>query len=302
MTSLLQIVAYCLIVLVPLLFLCRFLGARLRRYFQVVMSFGANGYFPGFIAKAVYQGPLKAFCVPFLNCYACPSAFFSCPIGTIQHFMVVRAIPYYVLGYLGFIGAFVGRMPCGTLCPFGFFQEILYKFSSIKISIPKQLRSFRFVVLVGLVIIAPWITGENWFSKLCPVGTLIGGLPWVTISHEVRSMIRELFWIKVALLLFFVVSSVLAKRPFCQTTCPLGAIYSLFNRISLVRLKWNPELCTHCDKCLEVCPMEIKVYEGENTGHCIRCLDCTACEAITVTTVLTKEETGNPVVADGSFL
>ncbi len=28
--------------------------------------------------------------------------------------------------------------------------------------------------------------------------------------------------------------------------------------------------------------MEIKVYEGENTGHCIRCLDCTACEAINV--------------------
>lgn len=258
------------------------------------MSFGANGYFLGFISKAVYQGPLKAFCVPFLNCYACPSAFFSCPIGTIQHFMVVRAIPYYVMGYLGFIGAFLGRMPCGVLCPFGFFQEMLYKFPAIKIPIPKFLRSFRFLVLVGLVIIAPWITGENWFSKLCPVGTLIGGLPWVTISHEVRSMIRELFWIKVSLLLFFILSSMVAKRPFCQTCCPLGAIYSLFNRISLVRLKWNPELCTHCDKCLEVCPMEIKVYEGENTGHCIRCLDCTACEAITVATVFSKEESEQP--------
>ena len=31
--------------------------------------------------------------------------------------------------------------------------------------------------------------------------------------------------------------------------------------------------------------MEIKVYEGANTGHCIRCMDCTACEAISVTTV-----------------
>ncbi|GAB4260925.1 MAG: 4Fe-4S binding protein [Deferrisomatales bacterium] len=263
---------------------------KTRRFFQIGMSVGANGYLKGFLAKAVYQGAGKGFCVPILNCYACPSAFFSCPIGTIQHFMVVRAIPYYVLGYLGLIGGFVGRMPCGTLCPFGFFQELLFKLSSFKIAIPRYLRSFRFVVLVSLVFVIPWITAENWFSKLCPMGTLIGGLPWITMSHEVRSMIRELFWMKVALLIFFTASSVVAKRPFCQTTCPLGAIYSLFNRISLVRLKWDAATCTHCDKCFEVCPMEIKVYEGENTGHCIRCLDCTACEAITVTTVLPGRE------------
>ncbi len=45
--------------------------------------------------------------------------------------------------------------------------------------------------------------------------------------------------------------------------------------------------------------MEIKVYEGENTGHCIRCLDCTACEAITVTTVLPRTEP-SPGVADAA--
>jgi len=264
---------------------------KARRYFQLGMSLGANGYLKGFLAKAVYQGGGKGFCVPVLNCYACPSAFFSCPIGSIQHFMVVHAVPYYAMGYLGLIGALVGRMPCGTLCPFGFFQELLYKVRSVKIAVPRYLRSFRFVVLAALVFVVPWITSENWFSKLCPMGTLIGGLPWVTISEEVRSMIRDLFWIKVAMLIFFAASSVLAKRPFCQTACPLGALYSLFNRVSLVRLRWDASTCTHCDKCFQVCPMEIKVYEGENTGHCIRCLDCTACEAITVTTVLGRSTT-----------
>jgi len=259
---------------------------RLRRYFQIGMSLGANGYLKGFLAKAVYQGTGKGFCVPILNCYACPSAFFSCPIGTLQHFMVVRAIPYYALSYLALIGGLVGRMPCGTLCPFGFFQELLYKLPSIKIPVPKPLRSFRWLVLVGLVFVIPWITAENWFSKLCPMGTLIGGLPWVSISYEVRAMIRDLFWIKIALLIFFTASSVVAKRPFCQTACPLGALYGLFNRFSLMRLHWDPKTCTHCDKCSEVCPMEIKVYEGANTGHCIRCLDCTACEAIRVVTAL----------------
>jgi polyferredoxin len=271
---------------------------RARRYFQLGMGLGANGYLRGFWARSVYQGNGKGFCIPALNCYACPSAFLSCPIGSIQHFMVVHAVPYYAMGYLGLIGAVVGRMPCGTLCPFGFFQELLYKVRSVKIAVPRYLRPFRFVVLASLVFAIPWVTGQNWFSKLCPMGTLIGALPWVTISGEVRSMVQDLFWIKVAMLIFFVVSSVVAKRPFCQTTCPLGAIYSLFNRVSLVRLHWDAATCTHCDKCFRVCPMEIKVYEGENTGHCIRCLDCTACEAITVTTVLARERAAGAVVPE----
>lgn len=259
---------------------------RLRRYFQVGTTIGINSYYKGFVDKAIYQGQWKSFCMPVLNCYACPSAVTSCPIGTIQHFMVVRAIPYYVIGLVASIGVIVGRMPCGTLCPFGFFQDMLHKMPSVKVYIPKALRFFRYAVLVGLVFILPWITAENWFSKLCPMGTLIGGLPWVTISPEVRSMIRDLFWVKVSMLIFFTASSVVAKRPFCQVVCPLGALFGLFNRFSLLRLEWDASKCTHCRKCQEICPMEIEVWKGENTGHCIRCLDCTDCEAIRMSTVL----------------
>jgi polyferredoxin len=264
---------------------------RLRRYFQFGMSFGINSAFKGFFSDppAVYQGAGKGFCVPVLNCYACPSALFSCPIGTLQHFMVVHQIPYYVMGFLGLIGTTVGRMPCGTLCPFGFFQDLLYKLSSVKIRIPSVLRNFRYFVLVALVFVFPWILNENSFSKLCPMGTLIGGLPWITVSTEVRGMIRDLFWIKVAMLIFFTASSVVGKRPFCQVACPLGALYGLFNRFSLLRLRWDASKCTHCRKCQEICPMEIEVWKDENTGHCIRCLDCTDCEAITMCTVLPGE-------------
>ena len=269
---------------------------RGRRYFQLGVTLGANSWIKGYWVKAVYQGATKGFCAPVLDCYACPSALFSCPIGTLQHFMVVRAMPYYALGYLGAVGAFLGRLPCGILCPFGYFQELLYKLPSMKIRIPRYLRLFRYPVLVFLVFLIPWISSENWFSKLCPMGTLTGGLPWVTMSAEIRNMVRDLFWIKIAILIFYAASSVIAKRPFCQTTCPLGALYGLFNRWSLVRLRWEPGKCTHCDRCYEVCPMEIKVYEGANTGQCIRCLDCTACEAISVTTVLAPE--GEPSSPD----
>jgi polyferredoxin len=224
--------------------------------------------------------------VPVLNCYACPSAFFSCPIGTIQHFVAAHAVPFYTFGYLALVGFLVGRMSCGILCPFGFLQELLYKIPSPKIRIPRYARSFRFVALAGLVFVLPWLTHESWFSKLCPAGTLEAGIPWFSLSAEIRWMAGGLFWTKIGILLFFLLSSIVARRPFCQTSCALGALYGPFNRVSLLRLDWDPNTCTRCDKCLEVCPMEIKVYESPNTGHCIRCLDCTSCPSIRVTTAL----------------
>ncbi|HZW36484.1 MAG: 4Fe-4S binding protein, partial [Deltaproteobacteria bacterium] len=192
-----------------------------RRIFQTLGTLLPNSYLQGFslslahgairVTPALYQGPLKGVCTPLLNCYACPSALFSCPIGAIQHFMVTGSAPYYAAGTLSVIGASVGRMTCGTLCPFGFLQDLLYKFRTLKVSIPVWTRYFRYAVLAVLVFLIPYLTHENWFSKLCPAGTLMGGLTWVTLDLNVRSMIRSLFWVKVSILLFFVATSLPVK-------------------------------------------------------------------------------------------
>ena len=114
-----------------------------RRIFQLLAAIGQNGYYFGFKNSNIYQGSLKEICAPTLNCYACPGAVFACPVGTLQHFVIVgQAVPYYVAGYLAAIGAFVGRMTCGWLCPFGFLQDLLYKVRSVKIRIPRFLLFF----------------------------------------------------------------------------------------------------------------------------------------------------------------
>ena len=95
-------------------------------------------------------------------------------------------------------------------------------------------------------------------------------------------MIHELFWVKIAILITVVSFSALSKRPFCRIICPLGAIFSLFNRVSIVRLAWSESLCTHCDKCTRICPMDISVYKDANNHNCIRCLDCSQCPAVKV--------------------
>ncbi len=263
-----------------------------RRIFQSTLGVGvSNAYLKGFVPPgALWQGQSKGFCVPVLNCYACPASLFACPIGTLQHFVIIRAVPFYFLGLFATISMAVGRMACGTLCPFGYLQDILYKIRSFKIRIPQWMTYLKYAALVGLVFIIPFYTLQPWFSKLCPVGTLTGGIPWVTINSEIRMMIRELFWVKIAILLSVVVFSALSKRPFCRTTCPLGAIYSLFNRVSIMRLAWHESACTHCDKCTRICPMDIAIYKDANNHNCIRCFDCTQCPAVTITHAFSKME------------
>jgi polyferredoxin len=80
--------------------------------------------------------------------------------------------------------------------------------------------------------------------------------------------------LKVAILLFFLIWMVVSKRPFCRFVCPLGAIWSPFNRHSALLLDVDEERCTRCELCFEVCPMDIMVYEGPNSSQCIRCLEC----------------------------
>jgi ferredoxin-type protein NapH len=242
-----------------------------RRIFQGLGAVLPNAYVQGFLSVSLYQGPLKGVCTPLLNCYACPSALLSCPIGALQRFAVTGKVSYYTVGTLSVIGAGVGRMTCGTLCPFGALQDLLYKFRGWKASLPEWTRYLRYVVLAALVFAIPYATRENWFSKLCPMGTLSAGLPWVTI------------------LLFFVTTSTMVKRPFCRAACPLGAVFSLFNKASFLQLAWDPDTCTRCGKCQKICPVDIRPDRNRTNPDCLRCLDCTRCPSLKLTTVFHRQ-------------
>lgn len=266
-----------------------------RRLVQILVAFGQNGYLLGFTNKAIYQGSLKEYCTPTLNCYACPGALFACPIGSLQHFVIVgQAIPAYVMGYLAAIGAVVGRMACGWLCPFGFFQDLLYKVRSVKIKIPHVLIYLKYLVLAGLVFTITFIYQEPWFSKLCPDGILIAGLPWSLLDEGIRSMLVKFFWIKLGILSVFTVWSAVAKRPFCRTACAVGTIFSFFNSFSLYQMRVDHDCCTRCDRCRENCPMDIGIWENERSVDCIRCLECTACPCVEYHTVFERLPSAAP--------
>lgn len=262
----------------------------IRRWIQISATLLCNAYWLFPFSRHIYLGHLKSLCVPGLNCYSCPAAAGACPIGAIQTFMAsVRPnfkagsqhLGLYVIGMLGFIGSIVGRMPCGWVCPFGFLQELLYKIPSPKFGVPKILTHMKYVFLGFLVFILPLTAvdefgyGMTWFCKfICPAGSLEAGIPMILLKPELRHATGLLYISKVTILALFIVWMVLSRRPFCRTTCPLGAVYSLFNRHSIFRMTHDPEKCTRCEACYADCPMGIKFYEGANQHDCIRCLRC----------------------------
>ncbi len=68
--------------------------------------------------------------------------------------------------------------------------------------------------------------------------------------------------------------SILFYRPFCKWICPLGAIYSLFNKISFLSIKIEDEKCVGCHQCTKACKMDVNVIKTPNHPECIRCGAC----------------------------
>jgi len=255
-----------------------------RRPFQLISTLVTNSYFYGmFAGNAIYTGALKHFCVPSLNCYSCPLAMFACPIGALQAVAAgfTYQLAFYVIGIIGTVGALVGRMACGWICPFGLLQEYLYKIPSPKFKIPRFLGYMKYFMLFVMVLALPALLvddlglGAPYFCKLiCPAGTLEGGIPLPLIHAQLRTQLGGLYFWKVSLLVFFLGWMIVSHRAFCRTTCPLGALYSFFNKLSLYSMSWNATTCIKCDTCYKECPMGLKAYESANAGDCIRCLKC----------------------------
>lgn len=257
---------------------------RWRRFTLAAGVLLSNGYLSAFVSGQVYRGPLKGACLPFISCFACPLALFSCPIGTLQHFAAIRAVPLLLIGGLGLLGVTLGRATCGWLCPFGLLQDLLHRLPGPKVQLPGSLTRLRYVVLVLLVLLVPYLTGAPWFSKLCPAGTLSAGIPWVLGDARAAAAIGEvgaMFLAKLLILGVFLGLFVMIKRPFCRTTCPFGAIMSLFNRVSVLQLRVAPG-CRGCDRCRARCPVDLRVSDDPASRDCVRCLRCTACDRVSV--------------------
>lgn len=259
--------------------------ARFRGWIQAAATLLTNIHIPNLLKGKIYQGNVKTMCVPGLNCYSCPAATGACPIGAFQ--AVVGSskfkFTYYITGFFILLGVLLGRFICGFLCPFGWFQDLLHKIPGKKFSTAKlkPLRYLKYVILVVFVILLPaFVTnslgmGDPFFCKyICPQGVLEGAIPLALANSGIRAALGHLFTFKFTVLALFIILSILFYRPFCKWICPLGAIYSLFNKVSFLKIQVDHEKCVGCQKCSRVCKMDVNVVDTPNHPECIRCGEC----------------------------
>ena len=255
---------------------------RRRLLIQIAAALLQNANWKGFFTGTIYTGSLKQVCVPGLNCYSCPGAIGACPLGALQNALAAKkpSFPFYVLGYLLLFGALLGRAVCGFLCPFGLVQDLLYRipfFRKIR-TFPgeKYLRWLKYAVAALLVVLLPILyTNVPFFCKyVCPAGTLFGAIPLLSAEQLLSDQIGPLFFWKLTVLVVLLLVSLLISRPFCRYLCPLGGLYGLFNRVALVRLRYDATACTGCDRCVPPCAMGIDPRTQFDSVECIRCGRC----------------------------
>jgi len=254
-----------------------------RRIIQLLSTLLYNANVQGFSRGTLYRGELKGLCVPGLNCSSCPGAIAACPLGAFQGALgsIRFRLPLYIVGLLLLFGVLLGRAICAFLCPFGLIQELLNKIPTPKLpksKVTRWLSLTKYAVLLIFVVYLPLhflmtngVSVPAFCKYLCPMGTLQAGIPLV-LAHESLQAITgalfqwRLFWLGIILL-----ASLFIYRFFCRFLCPLGAIYSLFNKVALFGIKVDDKRCIGCHACVNPCKMDVHKI---NDRECIRCGEC----------------------------
>lgn len=254
-----------------------------RRIVQLYCALLYNAHLRGFAQGSIFTGKTKGVCVPGLNCYSCPGAVGACPLGSLQNALgsLNKHIGFYVLGIILLYGMLLGRTVCGWLCPLGLIQELLNKIPTPKIQKSRFTRLLSYLKYVMLAVFAVFVPVYYGLAKgmqvpgfckyICPAGTLEGAIGLLPKNLSWLSMLGPIFTRKFVIMAVIALVCVFCYRAFCRFLCPLGAIYGMFNRLSVIGVRVDTGRCNSCGSCVRSCKMDVR-YVGDH--ECIHCGSC----------------------------
>lgn len=230
-------------------------------------------------------GALAGYCLPVMNCEACAVAWLGCPIGLLGRSLAFHEGPWLVLALVFGVGALVGRLLCGWVCPMGFLQDLLHKVPSRKFRLPRWAAAIKYAVLAVTVVgVAWWVGVESsfYYCNFCPTAGMQVVLPIAIADHDWSGVVGRP--VKIGLVVAVLVSAVFVSRSFCKVMCPVGAWVALTNRFAPFRVKLDGAACVGCRTCDARCPMDVRVMRHREPGsgavsrdtECIECLTCQA--------------------------
>lgn len=198
--------------------------------------------------------------IPFMSCTSCPMR--VCPGVWLQP---------WVIGFIAVSSLLAGRVFCGWTCPMGTLQDLLGRVPKLRAlrrprfgRVGRWLKGLKYLML-AVTVAAFYLVNErfavpvrghsNWSLDAVRVS-------WLTYDTASR--------VRVVILVAGVVLALGLTRVWCRYLCPLGALLTIGNRISLLRLGRNMQRCSHCGKY----PRECRTYTTPGTADCVICGDC----------------------------
>ncbi|MBN1196731.1 MAG: 4Fe-4S binding protein [Candidatus Aminicenantes bacterium] len=204
-----------------------------------------------------------------------------------------------------------GRFFCGWVCPLGtlhqFFTWLGIRARKKKIApVPHRALRVKYVVLILLVMMA--LMGTHLVGWLDPLSLLTrstavslapaanhglnqvlkggaeeDGVTATVLKPAYRLARRHLLTAEqrafaqsaaIGLILLLILALNLWRRRFyCNTLCPLGALYGLISRFSLMRLKTRNH-CKSCNVCAAHCTYGGSPYKDYRKADCLVCFNC----------------------------
>lgn len=211
-----------------------------------------------------------------------------CPFGGVETLVAWASLGVYVpkihpssmvlLAIILLLSFLLGPVVCSYACPLGSVQEWVgnagkrllgRRYNTIvPRKLDKALRYARYLVLIFVV----YLTTNSLKLIFLEVD------PYYALFH---------FWSSeatlggIAVLVLVLMGSLFVERPWCKYACPFGAVVGLTNVFSVFKIKRNADTCVQCDKCSQVCPMNIDVSKKSviRDHQCIRCGLCTSEQA-----------------------
>ncbi len=200
-----------------------------------------------------------------------------------------------------------GRVYCSYLCPLGIFQDLLSWFSvkarnskkkkfRYRFAPPKTWLRYTILVAVVLSLFSSSIFLINVLDPYSNFGRFTSDLfrPLYMMGNNLLVKVFEIFGsyalypvtiaktdpyaliVPVIMLGLVVWFSVRKGRLYCNAVCPVGTLLGLVSKVSLFKVRIDPEGCNQCGKCMFACKsqcIDIKLQEVD-FSRCVGCGNC----------------------------